>query len=159
MTLTAFACFSSSLAGKAAQACKRQQTARRAVRCNAQDEQKSFFESNRRAAVGYTDEDSAGQSNIFAVEPKVYVSGSSADNSNAGPQTVTVAAAGFVFAMAAIGAGLIVMNQPQGVEAVAPTGEFRPLSEYAAKFSAELGPVSAAPAVAEAAAEAVALSE
>lgn len=32
------------------------------------DGPKFSFESNKRAAVGYTEEDSAGQTNIFAVE-------------------------------------------------------------------------------------------
>lgn len=37
-------------------------------------------------ALGFTDNDSAGQTNIFAVEPKTYVAGSSADKTGEGSQ-------------------------------------------------------------------------
>ncbi len=37
-------------------------------------------------ALGFTENDSAGQTNIFAVEPKSYVAGSSADKTGEGSQ-------------------------------------------------------------------------
>ena len=43
-------------------------------RIGAGEERKLDFAPTQRAGLGFTDEDSAGQSNIFAVEPKQYVS-------------------------------------------------------------------------------------
>ena len=37
-------------------------------------------------ALGFTENDSAGQTNIFAVEPKTYVAGSSSDKTSEGSQ-------------------------------------------------------------------------
>lgn len=64
--------------------------------------------------LGYTEKDSAGQSNIFAVEPKSYVQGSSADSGKGSTPYSIVAG---IFAVAAISAGLYITVNNGPVEA------------------------------------------
>lgn len=67
-------------------------------------------------ALGFTENDSAGQTNIFAVEPKTYVAGSSADNTSSGGQTtIIVAAVAAIGAAAAVAGGLLANSGPSGV--------------------------------------------
>lgn len=118
-----------------------------AVRCRAEKEDapKLSFDTAKRGRTGYLEEDSAGQTNIFAVEPKTYVQGSAADDVD-NTATVSIAGFAFVFAMAAVGLGLLVNGQKSDVADFAPTGEYLALSEYKAKFAAELSSqVAAAP--------------
>jgi len=60
--------------------------------------------------LGYTAEDSAGQSNIFAVEPKTYVAGSSKDP-KAGSGSLVYAVTAGVIGAAAIAAGVSLTAQ------------------------------------------------
>lgn len=60
--------------------------------------------------LGYTAEDSAGQSNIFAVEPKTYVAGSSKDP-KAGAGSLVYAVTAGVIGAAAIAAGVSLTAQ------------------------------------------------
>jgi hypothetical protein len=89
-------------------------------------------------ALGYTDSDSAGQTNVFAVEPKTYVAGSPSDKTSAaGSSTAGAAAIAGSVAIGAVVAGLLLINGSESVD-VGPTGDFRSLSEYQAQFVAEL---------------------
>lgn len=66
-------------------------------------------------ALGYTESDSAGQTNIFAVEPKSYVAGSSADASADGSQaTLIIAGVAAACAAAAVAAGLLANSSTPG---------------------------------------------
>lgn len=66
-------------------------------------------------ALGFTESDSAGQTNIFAVEPKTYVAGSSADKTAEGSQA-TLLLAGVVAAISAalVAGGLLTNSGPSG---------------------------------------------
>eukprot|EP00887_Chlorella_sp_A99_P005792 scaffold1.g5792.t1 len=123
-----------------------QRQGRRLQRCyaTAEDEKKTLsFESNRRAALGFTESDSAGQTNIFPVEPRSYVAGSS-DDSTSGLPTFVVGVVGGLVAAAAISAGLLANSSGTGLDRVAPSGEYKALSAYAAEFAGELAPAPAA---------------
>lgn len=85
-------------------------------------------------ALGFTESDSAGQTNIFAVEPKQYVAGSSADT---GSTSLGIVAFGGVVAVGAIVAGLSLVNESSSVD-VGPTGDFLTLTAYKSQFAAEL---------------------
>jgi hypothetical protein len=102
-------------------------------------------------SLGYTEADSAGQTNIFAVEPKQYVSGSKTDAAvGAGNETFATASVAGSVAVGAVIAGLLLNSGPASLDAVAPTGDFVPLSTYASQFVAELATVPAsAPALSE----------
>lgn len=65
-------------------------------------EVKGFFTGSTNASRGYTEEDSAGQSNIFAVEPKQYVAGSQRDDGANSNQTALIAAG--------VGIGILVLG-------------------------------------------------
>lgn len=66
-------------------------------------------------ALGFTENDSAGQTNIFAVEPKSYVAGSSADTTSAGGQTtLLIAGVAAAAAAAAVAGGLLGNSGPTG---------------------------------------------
>ena len=89
--------------------------------------------------LGYTDEDSAGQSNIFAVEPKQYVQGSARDTSTAAVPNFVYAVTAAIVGAAAIAAGV----------SLAPTGEAKgpaydrslaSVPAYAAKFETSPAP-------------------
>ncbi len=100
-------------------------------------------------ALGFTESDSAGQTNIFAVEPKSYVAGSSSDN---GSSTVVPAAGLGLVAIAFVAAGLQWVTGSTAVD-LGPTGDFKALSEYKASFEAEARAGVKAPAAAPALAE------
>ncbi|CAG9464528.1 unnamed protein product [Pedinophyceae sp. YPF-701] len=88
------------------------------------------FTPNRNAAVGFQDEDSAGQTNIFAVEPKSYLAGSTADTSGGAPLFIALAFG--IGAAVVVGGG--VLNSREG-----PVEEdmsaYATLTEYVAKLS------------------------
>ena len=72
-------------------------------------------------ALGFTESDSAGQSNVFAVEPKSYVAGSSADATSEGAKvTFVVGLVAAVVAFAACAAFLLADTKP--------SSECRPLA-------------------------------
>jgi hypothetical protein len=101
--------------------------------------------------VGYTAEDSAGQSNIFAVEPKQYVAGSARDTVSAGvavPNTVYAVTAAVV-GVALIAAG--VSLAPRGGDGVGFDPALGRVSEYAGRFEgrAAAPAPAAAPALVE----------
>ena len=100
-------------------------------------------------ALGFTESDSAGQTNIFAVEPKTYVAGSTADATAAGANsTYGAAAVAGTFAVGAVIAGLLLVKDASTID-LGPTGDFKTLTEYQAQFAAEFKAPAAAPAVAD----------
>lgn len=102
-------------------------------------------------ALGYTDSDSAGQTNIFAVEPKLYVAGSTSDGTaDAGASTTGAAAIAGSVAVGTVLAGLLLIKDADTVD-VGPIGDYKSLNEYKAQFAAELAIAAppAAPAVAD----------
>lgn len=113
---------------------------RRGLRCTAMadNDKKLSFEANKRAALGFTESDSAGQTNVFAVEPKSYVAGSSSDKTKAaGNSTVGAAAIAGSVAAGAVIAGLLLINGSNDVD-LGPSGDFKTLTEYKAQFTAEI---------------------
>jgi hypothetical protein len=72
-------------------------------------------------ALGFTESDSAGQSNVFAVEPKSYVAGSSADATSEGAKvTFVVGLAAAVVAFAACAAFLLADTKPSSERRICP---------------------------------------
>ena len=70
-------------------------------------------------ALGFTESDSAGQTNIFAVEPKSYVAGSTADTTGSGYQaTLLTAGVAAIAAAAAVAGGLLTNSGPSGAQMV-----------------------------------------
>ncbi|KAG7672234.1 hypothetical protein Ndes2526B_g06776 [Nannochloris sp. 'desiccata'] len=108
-----------------------------------EDEKKLTFESNKRSALGFTESDSAGQTNIFAVEPKAYVAGSSKDmTSDAGNSTAGAAAIAGTFAVGAVIGGLLLVKDSAPILEDYPT-EYLTLAEYKAEFAADFKMASA----------------
>lgn len=107
-------------------------------------------------ALGFTESDSAGQTNIFAVEPKSYVQGSQSDaTSAAGTSTTGGAAIAGSVAVGAVVAGLILLNGDSDV-ADGPEAGLRSLTAYKNQFAGEIVAQAPAPvAVVEAAPEVV----
>lgn len=99
--------------------------------------------------LGFTDNDSAGQTNIFAVEPKSYVQGTNADGtSDAQTSTQGGAAIGGTMAVGVVIAGLILLQGEEELTTVGgPEANLKPLTEYATQFTSEIVPPPAAPAV------------
>eukprot|EP00239_Pterosperma_sp_CCMP1384_P006491 CAMPEP_0197856868 /NCGR_PEP_ID=MMETSP1438-20131217/29389_1 /TAXON_ID=1461541 /ORGANISM="Pterosperma sp., Strain CCMP1384" /LENGTH=159 /DNA_ID=CAMNT_0043472481 /DNA_START=144 /DNA_END=623 /DNA_ORIENTATION=+ len=95
-------------------------TARPSLRVNAQDDKPAGldFSPGKRASLGYTDEDSAGQSNIFAVEPQVSIQRGAGDTT-----TKIVAGVGAALAAGAIFLGLTSLRDATGPEAVVANGD------------------------------------
>ena len=81
------------------------------------------------AGVGYQSEDSAGQQNIFAVEPKQYVA---QDNTVGGGSLVGV---GSLIALALLGGGLTALINTDGGAAEDMSG-YKTATEYAQAFRA-----------------------
>lgn len=98
--------------------------------------------------IGFVEQDSAGQTNIFAVEPKSYVKGSNTDGTdNSANDTLSLAAVAGTVAAGAIVAGLITISGSFSDEVVpAPSSEYKSLTAYSAQFTAELA--AAAPVAA-----------
>eukprot|EP00884_Botryococcus_braunii_P006326 jgi/Botrbrau1/15695/Bobra.4_1s0070.2 len=95
------------------------------------------FGNNSRSGVGYTAEDSAGQSNIFAVEPKVYVQGSNKDTTTGSSDNLLFAVTAAVLGIGAIAVGLSITA---GTFSSGSVGEQSTvsLSQYKTKFEASL---------------------
>lgn len=88
-------------------------------------------------ALGYFAEDSAGQTNIFAVETKAYVAGSALDDTDSTP-TLLFAGIGGAVAIAAVAVGVL-GGQAQVQNAIPvyeEEGKYETISSYAAKFGA-----------------------
>jgi len=99
------------------------------------------FAPNTRSGMGYTDDDSAGQTNIFAVEPRLYLAGSDRDvvtSPGANIAIVTAAA----LAIAGIASGLIINfnNKEPRVAIEDEPGQYLTLSQYKDKFSVSTSP-------------------
>lgn len=88
---------------------------------------KGFFTGNSNAARGYTEEDSAGQSNIFAVEPKQYVAGSQRDE-GANSNTIALVAAGLGISILVV--GLIALKGEKPASSVAVKELRKEVTQY-----------------------------
>ncbi|CAK0781075.1 hypothetical protein CVIRNUC_005278 [Coccomyxa viridis] len=111
---------------------------------------KSFFSGSTNASRGYTDEDSAGQSNIFAVEPKQYVAGSQRDdgtNSN----TIALVAAGVGVLILFVGLLALKGEKPASSVAVAAlrkeVTQYRSLRQLRDQLAVAPAPASASSGV------------
>ncbi|KAK9859840.1 hypothetical protein WJX84_006835 [Apatococcus fuscideae] len=98
--------------------------------------QKLSFEASRRAAMGYTEEDSAGQTNIFAVEPKKYIQ-NAADDMASGSATsnLVIAISAFAVGAAILTFGIFVNRNDSESPIAEELGQFKTLSEYQREFS------------------------
>merc|ERR1712118_19966 len=97
----------------------------------------AFFAPSERSGLGYTEDDSAGQSNIFATEPKVY-QGKEISNSWVVALVGTIAAGGLVF----VGVQkLLVVDEDA---APVSLGSRAPLSQYVAEFQPRRAPAPVA---------------
>jgi len=107
-----------------------------------------FFLSKQ--ALGFTESDSAGQTNIFAVQPKVYVAGTAKDDTTAdGDLTNGAAAIAGTFAVGAVIGGLLLVKDTAPLLEDYPT-EYLTLAEYKSEFAADFETVSApSPAINE----------
>lgn len=108
------------------------------------------FFSLLKQALGFTEADSAGQTNIFAVQPKAYVAGTSEDDTGAdGDLTNGAAAIAGTFAVGAVIGGLLLVKDTAPLLEDYPT-EYLTLAEYKSEFAADLKTVSApSPAINE----------
>ncbi|KAA6427497.1 MAG: hypothetical protein FRX49_02160 [Trebouxia sp. A1-2] len=98
------------------------------------------FAPNTRSGIGYTEDDSAGQTNIFAVEPKLYLAGSARDVATDPNVNIAIVTAG-ALALAAIASGLIInfQSKPRAPIEDEP-GNYLTLSQYKDKFSISNAP-------------------
>ncbi|KAL3149402.1 hypothetical protein ABBQ32_002198 [Trebouxia sp. C0010 RCD-2024] len=101
---------------------------------------KFSFAPNSRSGAGYTDDDSAGQTNIFAVEPRLYLAGSDRDVEVNPAANIAIVTAG-ALAIAAIASGLVINFQSKPRAPIDDeAGEYLTLSQYKDKFSAPAAP-------------------
>ena len=116
-----------------------------ASRIGAGEERKLDFAPSNRAGLGFTDEDSAGQSNIFAVEPKQYVSDSNTSSNVGGPAIAGAVAVGLIVA------GIRIISTDEAAEVVVgPDAGLQSLGAYAEMFAVKSAPaveMEAAPAI------------
>eukprot|EP00891_Asterochloris_glomerata_P004885 jgi/Astpho2/4885/Aster-05818 len=96
-------------------------------------------------ARGYQEEDSAGQTNVFAVEPKQYLAGSSGDQPDVNPNTQIIAVSVGAIALALVASGFVKGLTNDGVPISDEPGSYLSLSEYSSKFSGS--DVAAAPSI------------
>uniref|UniRef100_A0A061S2D2 Uncharacterized protein n=1 Tax=Tetraselmis sp. GSL018 TaxID=582737 RepID=A0A061S2D2_9CHLO len=99
---------------------------------NDSDAPKFSFKANDRAALGFTEQDSAGQTNIFAVEPKTYVEGTSSDE----PTDTSLFVLGAFMASATLLAATVTYLTDNTVNN--QLDSYKLLSDYKATFAAEL---------------------
>ncbi|GKU91397.1 hypothetical protein SLEP1_g5278 [Rubroshorea leprosula] len=115
------------------------------------------FPPRRRGWTGYVEKDTAGQTNIYSVEPAVYVAESAISSGNAGSSaagaenTIAVTAGLALISIAAASSILLQVgkNQPAGVQTTEYTGPS--LSYYINKFKPPEIIEAAAPSVRESA--------
>eukprot|EP00210_Caulerpa_lentillifera_P003589 g3424.t1 len=105
----------------------------------------SFFAKNRLSGRGYTEEDSAGQQNIFAVQTKSYAQGSEADETtgSAGNTAFGIASAVLAGLVILTGVTTLLTKSAQMAKSEGFTADFKGLSsltEYKAKFESDLKP-------------------
>lgn len=106
------------------------------------------FSPNTRSGIGYTDDDTAGQTNIFAVEPSQYVAGGgSVRDVGPDPKANIAIVTAASLAIAGIASGLITnfQSKPRAPIEDEP-GQYLTLSQYKDKFAASEG-VAQAPSV------------
>jgi len=86
--------------------------------------------------MGYTEEDSAGQTNIFAVEPKKYIQ-NAADDMASGSATsnLVIAISAFAVGAAILTFGIFVNRNDSESPIAEELGQFKTLSEYQREFS------------------------
>jgi len=109
-------------------------------------EPKLSFQPSSRSGLGFTDDDSAGQSNIFAVEPKVVVSDSNTSSNVGGPAIAGAVAIGLVIA------GLRILTDGEAADVVpGPDAGLKSLTAYASELVVVDGSRAAAGAGADAA--------
>lgn len=94
-------------------------------------DRKLSFDMNKNAGIGFQSEDSAGQTNIFAVEPKAYLA---KDNSVAGKDVIGV---GILAAVGLLGFGFAGLGGLGGTGAEDLT-MYSTVAQYAAAFAAEV---------------------
>jgi len=115
-----------------------------AVRATEEEKDSTFFESNKLSKRGYLEQDSAGQENIFAVQPKRYIQGSEVDDTTGSAGNTFFGVAGAALALAVIATGvtaLIVQTEKSGVStAEQDFSGLSTLSEYKSKFVADARP-------------------
>ncbi|KAK9802043.1 hypothetical protein WJX73_005455 [Symbiochloris irregularis] len=90
--------------------------------------------------TGYTEKDSAGQTNIYPVMTKAYVQGSTNDSTTGSKANNAIAAVAGIITLAAISLGIVAAKSSISdnfEDTQAQVGLFRSLSEYKDKFSAE----------------------
>mmetsp|Transcript_15 Transcript_15/g.70 ORF Transcript_15/g.70 Transcript_15/m.70 type:complete len:139 (+) Transcript_15:96-512(+) len=112
----------------------------RTVRCRrcavkpvrAEDNQRLSFKPNQRSGKGYLDEDSAGQTNIFAVEPTLYTKGGSNDKTSG--NTALVGGGAAVLGALILGAAVLGGGVGGGVTSPADEGLLS-LTEYVQQFT------------------------
>ena len=96
--------------------------------------------------MGFTESDSAGQTNIFAVEPKSYVKGSTSDaTADAGNSTVGGASVAGTVAVGIVVAALLLLNK-NTVTSEGPEEGLLSLSAYKDTFASEIAARAPAPA-------------
>ena len=99
------------------------------------NDRKLDFAPSSRSGLGFTDDDSAGQSNIFAVEPKQYVSDSNTSSNVGGPAIAGAVAVGLIVA------GIRILSQGEADEVVpGPDAGLQSLGAYAEMFTVKETP-------------------
>ncbi|GMH44480.1 hypothetical protein BSKO_12432 [Bryopsis sp. KO-2023] len=107
----------------------------------AEDLPEFSFKSNTRSSIGYLEEDSAGQTNIFAVQPKQYVQGSSYDDTTGTDSNAVFGVGGAVLGLAVVGLGVTALTSLGGGDASVLAEDFsnlQTLSQYKAEFESSL---------------------
>jgi len=98
------------------------------------------FTPSARSGLGFTSDDSAGQSNIFAVEPKQYVSDSNTSSNVGGPAIAGAVAVGLIVAGIRIlttgEAELVVGGPDAGLKTLGAYAEMFAVKEVAAPVAA-----------------------
>lgn len=97
--------------------------------------QRLSFEANKRAALGYTQEDSAGQTNIFAVEPKKYIQRGIDDQTSGSTSNLVIAVSAFAVGAAILTFGIFVNRNDSDSPIAEELGQFKTLTEYSREFS------------------------
>eukprot|EP00892_Ulva_mutabilis_P011833 jgi/Ulvmu1/9021/UM005_0112.1 len=106
-------------------------TASRRVIARAEEADKISFKPNNNAALGFTEDDSAGQSNIFAVEPKTYVQSQKPDSNSNATLLIGGIAAAFAVALLVVGLGANSGNVSVADTVYADAGKYQGLAYYA----------------------------
>eukprot|EP01023_Acetabularia_acetabulum_P024926 TRINITY_DN2394_c0_g1_i1.p2 TRINITY_DN2394_c0_g1~~TRINITY_DN2394_c0_g1_i1.p2 ORF type:complete len:179 (+),score=52.76 TRINITY_DN2394_c0_g1_i1:99-635(+) len=100
-----------------------------------------FFSNNNRAGIGYVEQDSAGQTNIFAVEAKTYVQGSSMDSTTGAQANTTFALTAGGLAVGALALATLTNTflAPDVTEEIYVEGQYKTLTAYRQQFASDTG--------------------